>query len=214
MARWPAAVFIDTVPLAGANAFDRKFQAKQRRDALFQTATVFFNHNGFDNSSLDDIVASLKVSKGGLYHYVANKEELLFGCYSRSLNLTGQILNAIERAGGSALEMEARFMSSMIALNAGPHGPLAGYFRLQSLTPAHQREVRTRSNTLIRQSQFSERGYADHSIRKLNGAISRRAIVGSLNWIPRWYSPAGPSSPADVSDSFCSLFINGLVPRR
>jgi AcrR family transcriptional regulator len=212
MSDWPAPLTVHTA--AGLeSAFDRSFQASQRREVLLKTASEFFNHKGFDNSSIDDIAAALDVSRGALYHYVSNKEELLFGCYMRSLALTDQVLDQVETAGGAGLEMQARFIASMIELNAGPLGPIAGYFRLQSLTPAHREEARRMSQGLIDKSRYSERGMADGSVRESNAVLSRRAIMGALNWLPRWYSPTGLNSSQELTDTFCSLFINGLAPR-
>ncbi len=209
---WPDPLSVHT-PAAPDSAFDRSFQAAQRREVLFKTASKFFNHRGFDNASIDDIVAALDVSRGALYHYVSNKEELLFGCYLRSMGLTDQVLDKVAGAGGDGLEMQARFIASMIELNAGPLGPIAGYFRLQSLTPAHQREARLTSQKLVEKAGYAEIGMRDGSIRQIDGALSRRAIIGALNWLPRWYSPSGLNSPQEITDTFCSLFINGLAPR-
>jgi AcrR family transcriptional regulator len=211
MTDWPAPIRIETP--SPDHGFDRAFQAAQRRDSLFRTASGFFNHRGFDNSSIDEIAGALDVSRGALYHYVANKEELLFNCYLRSLELTEQVLDRNAALGGSAQDLEARFIASMIELNAGAHGPLAGYFRQQSLTPEHQDVVRIHSQRGIGKAAYSERGMAEGAFRQVNGALSRRAIMGAINWLPRWYAPSGLNSPAEVADTFCSLFINGLVPR-
>ncbi|HEX3366230.1 TetR family transcriptional regulator [Phenylobacterium sp.] len=211
MTDWPAPVLIDTP--SPEHGFDRAFQAAQRRDSLFRTASEFFNHRGFDNSSIDEIAAALDVTRGALYHYVANKEDLLFQCYLRSIDLTEQVLDANEAKGGPAQDLEARFIASMIELNAGAHGPLAGYFRQQSLTPEHQDIVRLRSQRAIGKATYSERGMAEGAFRQVNGALSRRAIMGAINWLPRWYAPSGLNTPAEVADTFCALFLNGLAPR-
>jgi AcrR family transcriptional regulator len=211
MTQWPAPVVIETPSVE--SAFDRTFQAAQRRDYLLRTASGFFNHRGFDNASFDEIAAALEISRSALYHYVDNKEELLFECYLRSIDLTEQVIGRNNALGGAAEDLEARFIASMIHLNAGPRGPLAGYFRLQSLTPEHQEIVRIRSQKAIGEAAYSERGMTEGVYRPVNAALSRRAIMGAINWLPRWYAPSGLNSPAEVADAFCSLFLSGLIPR-
>jgi hypothetical protein len=38
--------------------------------------------------------------------------------------------------------------------------------------------------------------------------------MGAINWLPRWYAPAGHNTPAEIAETFCALFLDGLVPRR
>jgi TetR/AcrR family transcriptional regulator len=36
------------------------------------------------------------------------------------------------------------------------------------------------------------------------------AILGAVNWIPRWYSPGGPSTSEEIADKFADYLIAGL----
>ena len=38
------------------------------------------------------------------------------------------------------------------------------------------------------------------------------AILGAVNWIPRWYNPDGPSSSQEIADRFADYLIAGLRP--
>ena len=49
-----------------------------KRDAVVRAAAKLFTARGFKGTSLDDIAASLGVTKPTLYNYIANKEEILF----------------------------------------------------------------------------------------------------------------------------------------
>ncbi|MGE4561085.1 MAG: TetR/AcrR family transcriptional regulator [Desulfobulbus sp.] len=59
----------------GAPAGPRK--ASQRRDALIQAAGELFVEKGYEATSMDEIAAKAGFAKGTLYHYFANKAELL-----------------------------------------------------------------------------------------------------------------------------------------
>ena len=66
-----------------------------------RTASEFFNLPWLRTSSVDRLrLAALDVARGALYHYVANKEDLLFQCYLRSIDLTEQVLDANEAKAG------------------------------------------------------------------------------------------------------------------
>ena len=36
------------------------------------------------------------------------------------------------------------------------------------------------------------------------------AILGAVNWIPRWYNPDGPSSSQEIAECFADYLIGGL----
>ena len=40
------------------------------------------------------------------------------------------------------------------------------------------------------------------------------AILGAVNWIPRWFKPDGPSSSQEIADRFADFLIAGLHGSR
>ena len=36
------------------------------------------------------------------------------------------------------------------------------------------------------------------------------AILGAVNWIPRWFNPAGPATSDEIADRFAEYLIAGL----
>src|SRR5512139_1655445 len=56
-----------------------------KREAVILAAARAFAERGYHNTSLDDLAASLKVTKPTLYLYVPNKEAILFECFRAGL---------------------------------------------------------------------------------------------------------------------------------
>ena len=54
---------------------------------IMQVATKKFAKNGYQKTSLNDIVESAKVSKGALLHHFHTKEDLFFIVFSKSVDL-------------------------------------------------------------------------------------------------------------------------------
>ena len=63
-------------------AFFQLFPEKQK--AVLTAALTEFGTHDFDAASLDRVVASAGISKGGLYEYIASKEELYLYCMERT----------------------------------------------------------------------------------------------------------------------------------
>lgn len=36
------------------------------------------------------------------------------------------------------------------------------------------------------------------------------AILGAVNWIPRWYKPSGPANSSEIADQFADYLLAGL----
>ena len=90
------------------------------------------------------------------------------------------------------------------------HGT-ALFLDLEALSSAHLKAV------IARRDQF------DHGIRRVlnEGIASGRfqradakllsfAVLGAINWIPRWYSSDGPSTSQEIADRFADYLIAGL----
>src|SRR4051812_12882377 len=56
-----------------------------KRDAVILAAARAFRERGYHNTSLDDLAASLRVTKPTLYLYVPGKEAILFECFRAGL---------------------------------------------------------------------------------------------------------------------------------
>jgi AcrR family transcriptional regulator len=199
---------------APASAFDRVDQAARRRDALVRAGSEFFNRNGFDNCTLEDISNGLGVSRSALYHYVSSKEALLHAAYDRSLEKTEVVMRTIATEPLDGLARIKRTISSAVDLHVGPAGPIANYTRLKSLTHEHALEVRARSERLEAiLASFFALGEIDGSVRAIDTRLARLALLGAINWLPKWYVQTGRVAPSAVAASLNHLFVNGLAPR-
>lgn len=56
----------------------------EKKDGILNAALAEFGAHDFDSASLDRIVAAAGISKGGLYEYMASKEELYLYCMEQS----------------------------------------------------------------------------------------------------------------------------------
>ncbi|RTZ55141.1 TetR/AcrR family transcriptional regulator [Bacillus sp. SAJ1] len=72
---------------------------KQRRKELIETAIKLFAEKGFQSTSVQDIVSSYGISKGGFYNYFSSKEELLvdiFKYYNDKMNIKIAEIDALD----------------------------------------------------------------------------------------------------------------------
>ena len=60
---------------------NRSATASDRRIDILKSAAAAFRRRGFHGASVDEIASALEMTKGNLYYYFKNKEEILFACH-------------------------------------------------------------------------------------------------------------------------------------
>src|SRR3954465_15923477 len=98
-------------------------------ERLLATATRLFAENGYENTSVQEIVTAAGVTKGAMYHYFAAKDDLLYEIYHRLLALQTERL---ERLAGGPGTPEERLRAAVIdVIDTGCEQPdgLTVFFR-------------------------------------------------------------------------------------
>ena len=66
------------------------------RQEILRTAARLFQQQGYDATSMNDVAAALKLSKGGLYHHFQGKDEILFHLMNHAMDITEErVINAV-----------------------------------------------------------------------------------------------------------------------
>ena len=62
-------------------------KTRQRRVEILESAATAFRRRGYHGASMGEIARALRMTKGSLYYYFKNKEEILFFCHDYSLDI-------------------------------------------------------------------------------------------------------------------------------
>jgi len=79
-------------------------------EILLTEAAILFSKKGYSATSLDEIAEKLNVTKTAIYHYVKNKNDLLYQCYLRSLESTELCYRQADASGGTGLQKMCAYM--------------------------------------------------------------------------------------------------------
>jgi AcrR family transcriptional regulator len=189
---------------------DTRFQLK--RDRMLRAAARCFNLKGFSGTSLKDVADILGLTDAALYYYVRNKEELVYLCYVRAADVGREALQRAIDEGGCGLDTVERYLRYHIAVMVGERGPVAIMSEIPSLKPEHRDDVLELSRDHGAAFEaLLERGIQDGSIAPCDVRMTGNAIMGSLNWIPKWFH--GDANMADkVLAEFPQILSRGLRP--
>ena len=196
------------------DSFDREYQSHIKREAFYRVGAIYFNQKGYKGTSLDEIANSLDVTKGAFYYHIKNKEELLYQCFNRSLDVESRLLNkagASQANGLKKIELSLRYLFN---IQFSEQGPLIRYRALPSLDEQHRKAVlKANKNNSKILGTYIDQGFADGTLRPMDVDIAQNVLSGAVeaspelaNWIADIRSP-------EVSAAYFNLFINGLVRR-
>ena len=192
------------------NPEETRFQLQ--RDRMLKAAAHCFNQKGYSGTSLKDVADILGLTDAALYYYVRNKEELVYLCYMRAAEVGREAMQTAVDEGQSGFEQVQLYIRYHVESIVGERGPLAIMSEIPSLQPAHRDEVLDVSRS--HSSNFEailEGGIEDGSIEPCDVRMTGNAIMGSINWIPKWFH--GDAEVAErILDEFPAILSAGLRP--
>ncbi|MFV0278774.1 MAG: TetR/AcrR family transcriptional regulator [Parahaliea sp.] len=194
--------------------FNKTEQRRLKRDIVLKVAAECFNEKGISGTSLKDVAKKLSITDAALYYYVKNKEELVTLCYMRALDLGAQALDQAMAQGQTNLERLQLYIRFQLEYVCGEDGPVAILSEIPSLKPEHQKTIRSRSSQHTKRiTQLLIDGVAEGSIATDNPTITCDAILGAVNWTPKWFKANAGLSGEQIAEAFNQAFTQGLLPR-
>jgi TetR/AcrR family transcriptional regulator len=188
-------------------------QAKRdrRRKEILHAALRAFREHGYHGTTLDDIAERFGVRKTALYHYFPDKEAILYACHRESLAELERIVGGARKLETATEQLAHVIREHVRVMTDTLEGsPLA--FEVTALSAERQRDViagRDRYERALR--RIIARGVAAGEFRPVNPKTSVFAILGSINWIARWYRPEGALHAAELGVEFAEHLVGGLT---
>lgn len=185
---------------------------RRRRTEILHAALRAFRDKGYHSTTLDDIASHLGVRKTALYHYFPDKESILYACHRESLAEVDGLLHDANTRFDTAAERLAFMIGEHVRVMTDTleGSPLA--FEVTALSTEHQAEIiaaRDRYEHGLR--EIIELGIRDREFRPVDSKIAVFVILGSINWVARWYRPDGSIQAPELGAQFADLLVGGLT---
>lgn len=191
-------------------------QAPDVRSRVLHAAVDLFAAQGYDGTSVAEVITRAGVAKGGFYHHFASKEDLLYEVYgdliSRQLAAMDEIL-ARRLAPGDTLRA---LITDLVVSTAGSAQQALVFWReMHKLGPQRAEQYRRQRR---RYHDTVRRIVRDGQASGVFAAVASPdtvtfTIFGVINELPTWYRPAGRKRPAQLATELADLVLAALEVR-
>ena len=193
-----------------AIAAETRFEIQRHR--ILKAAATCFNEKGFSGTSLKDVSHHLGLTDAALYYYVKNKEELVYQCYLRAAELGRDAMDQGRKDGANGFDQAFLYIRYHVEIMVGDQGPVAIMSEIPSLKRSHRNEILQVSRQHSAGfEQLLARGIDDGSITPCDVRMTGNAIMGSINWIPKWFHGKA-SAATQIRSEFPEILMRGLRP--
>ena len=193
---------------------ERARQREIKRDAVILAAARAFRLRGYHNTSVDDLAALLNVTKPTIYHYLDNKEEILFECFRTGLDQIKSAFDEVRDSNTPAIERLTAVMRKYAEAITSEFGWCMVRAEDQDLSPVMSRRINALKSQIDRGIRaLITDGIADGSISPCDPKMTAFALAGAMNWIAHWHRADAELTPDQIADRFLSTFVSGLKPR-
>jgi AcrR family transcriptional regulator len=185
------------------------------RQEILRTAARLFQEQGYDGTSMNDVAAALKLSKGGLYHHFQSKDEILFNLMDHAMNITEErVINKVRGLSGAEERLRTLIRLHIeVVLSESDREITVMLHENHPLPPALRRRINARKKDYV---HFVQNLIADAQRgRGSQGSVSPRAaafaLMGMINWIYQWYKPEGELRGPDLVRQYTEIFFAGAL---
>jgi AcrR family transcriptional regulator len=183
------------------------------RDRVLDVATQLFASQGYDATSVAQVIERAGLTKGGFYHHFASKDALLYEVYgdliTRQLDHMDEIL---ARRLPPAQTLRELITDLVVSTAASAQRAMVFWresHRLDDEHTAAYRAARRRYHDAVRRLIRSGQASGDFA-RVASADTVTFTIFGVINELPLWYRPTGRKRPAQIATELADFVLAGL----
>src|SRR5581483_242208 len=183
------------------------------RSRVLDAAVELFAEQGYDGTSVAQVIGRAGVAKGGFYHHFASKEALLYEVYGDLI--TRQLANMeeiLDRRLPPADTLRALIVDLVETTSASARPALVFWremHRLGDERTQEYRRMRRRYHDAVR-ALIGRAQAAGEFAQVASADTVTFTIFGFVNELPLWYRPDGRKRPTQLGTELADLILSSL----
>jgi len=185
-----------------------------RTGQIYEAAARVFCEQGFGQSSMSDVAAAMDMTKAGIYHHIASKDELLFGIMSYGMDLFEErVLDRVEDIRDPLERLRAAIRAHVLLVTRDrPKEVTVILNEPVALRGDYRAKIDRRKRRYVRFLNQTFRELRRKGLtRDIDPRIATFALLGMINWIYQWYGPGGRVRDTEIAEAYIDVFLGGLL---
>jgi AcrR family transcriptional regulator len=184
-------------------------------ERIIASAVDLFAEQGFDATTVQQVVDRAEVTKGALYHYFDSKDDLLYEIYHALIGTQTADLEEIAARGLTASETLRAILVNVVRTTADRLSEAKVFFREAHKLDA-DRHAAFRADRRRYHEDFRRVIANGQASGEFTATVSPDMVVqialGVVNQLPVWYSPDGAKTPERIGTEIADFVLAALHP--
>lgn len=188
---------------------------EQMKQKITNTSITLFENKGFSQTSIQDIVDELQVTKGTFYYYFSSKEQLLMDIHLDYITNLLKRQEAIIHHESMLNEAKLEAIIKLLIFDIHDKGPSGRVFfreirHLAMDNMANIKEKRDQFRFNIERIVLA--GIKDGEFRSdLDASMITFGILGITNYSYNWFKPEGKIQSEELVHIYREMILKGIT---
>ncbi|HEX6349112.1 MAG TPA: TetR/AcrR family transcriptional regulator [Candidatus Dormibacteraeota bacterium] len=192
-----------------------RLEGVDRPDDILRAATDVFRRRGYHHTTIDEIANELFLTKAGVYHYFASKQEILAAICERAMKMAEAAVDAASNGHADPYRQLQAVLESYAEALQSEDGLTVALLHVDEIPEAAQQDLdrrRKRLESIVQ--KILERGVKEGVFEVIDTHVAVFGMFGALNWMYAWYRPGGRLSGEQVRKTLVKQLMDGVTVRR
>lgn len=194
-----------------------RLRYEKRRQEIADIAARVFAERGYHGASVSDLVSATGLQRGGLYHYINGKEELLSLVHQRFIEPLLEESRAV-LAAGEPPDKTLRMLAHVLLKTVDQYrNQVTVFLREWRNIKNHEAweaiaSARTEYEEIV--LGVLKRGSDEGMFSVPDQEMAAMALLGMINYTYQWFDPDGRVSADELADQMINIFLHGVMNTR
>ena len=186
------------------------------RSRVLDAAVELFATQGYDGTSVAQVIGRAGVAKGGFYHHFASKDALLYEVYGDLISRQLAAMDEILARKSTPVDTLRALIGQLVESTAASARQATVFWREQHRLGddrhAEYRRARRRYHDTVK--RLVRDGQASGAFATVASADTVTFMIfGFVNELPLWFRPGGRKKPAQLATELADLVLASLEVR-
>jgi AcrR family transcriptional regulator len=190
-----------------------------RRAEIVDIAARLFAQRGYHATSIGELAEATGLQRGGLYHYIGSKENVLFDIHERFIEPLLEAAHEIE-ARQLPPDQTVRALASALVHDIADYRDqvTVALHEWRTIVASEDRERVAKVRRARREfeevvTRAMQRGKAEGMFTLERPRLAVLGFLGMINYAYQWYRPDAAYGPDELAAAFSDFFIDGIRVR-